>query len=126
MWTDLTVPDAERTRTFYEAVVGWTSQPVAMDGYNDHCMYRPGHDQTPVGGICHARGENANIPPVWLVYITVAHLDTSLEACLRLGGRVLAPARDVQGSRMAIIQDPAGAVAALYQPAAAEGASADA
>ena len=29
-WLDLTVPDAPATRTFYEAVIGWRSQDVAM------------------------------------------------------------------------------------------------
>lgn len=30
-WTDLTVPDAERIRDFYQAVVGWRAEPVDMD-----------------------------------------------------------------------------------------------
>jgi len=41
-----------------------------------------------VAGICHARGENAGLPPVWLVYITVADLDESLRRCVEGGGAV--------------------------------------
>ncbi len=35
VWTDLTTDNAERTREFYEAVVGWTSSPVSMGDYDD-------------------------------------------------------------------------------------------
>ena len=37
-------------------------------------MIPPGAAQ-PVSGICHARGSNADLPPVWLIYITVADLE---------------------------------------------------
>lgn len=115
-WTDLTVSDATQVRDFYAAVVGWQFTPLDMGGYADYCMNRPGDGQT-VAGICHARGDNAKLPPQWLVYINVADLDTSLAKTTKLGGRVIAPAREMGGGRMAVVQDPAGAVAALFQPA---------
>jgi len=37
-WNDLTVPDAEPVREFYESVVGWGASPVTMDGYSDYSM----------------------------------------------------------------------------------------
>jgi predicted enzyme related to lactoylglutathione lyase len=67
-----------------------------------------------VAGICHARGPNADLPPVWLVYTTVADLDAALAAAER-GGRVVAPARPVMGGRVAVIQDPAGAMMGLWE-----------
>lgn len=114
-WTDLTVPDAQRVRDFYQAVAGWTAAPVDMGGYEDFCMMREGSD-TPVAGICHARGENASLPPQWLVYLTVPDLEASLRACMANGGRVVVPVRQMGPGRMAVIADPAGAVAALFQP----------
>ena len=115
-WTDLTVPNAEQVRSFYEAVAGWVSEPVDMGGYCDFSMNRPADGQT-VAGICHARGENAGLPAQWLVYITVEDLTASLQQCEALGGKVLAGPRDMGGQgRMAVIRDPAGAVAALFQP----------
>lgn len=114
-WFDLTVPNADEVRDFYSAVAGWTPAPVDMGGYNDYCMMPPGA-AAPAGGICHRRGENANLPSQWLIYITVLDLGASLAACAQRGGRVLTPERDMGGARMAVIQDPAGAVAALYQP----------
>ncbi len=113
-WTDLTVPDAEPVRTFYERVVGWSSEPFDMGGYSDHCM-KDASGKT-VAGICHGKGENAGLPAQWLVYLNVADLDASLCAVAELGGRVLREPRSMGGgSRMAVIEDPAGAVCALFQ-----------
>lgn len=113
-WTDLTVPDADRARDFYSAVVGWTHSPVDMGGYNDYCMNTAGGDT--VAGVCHARGTNAELPPVWMVYVLVADLDASVASVRELGGEVLLGPR-AQGAqaRYAVIRDPAGAVCALYQ-----------
>ena len=112
-WIDLTVPNAASLRDFYCEVTGWTPSAIDMGGYSDFCMHPPGGD--PVAGICHARGGNAGLPPVWLIYITVADLEESLRRCLAGGGSVLHPVRSAGGGRYAVIQDPAGAVAALYQ-----------
>jgi predicted enzyme related to lactoylglutathione lyase len=115
-WIDLTVPDAEAIRDFYQHVAGWDPSPVAMGGYQDYCMTPPGTTQ-PVAGICHARGHNADLPPAWLIYVTVADLDEAVRRCHERGGKVRHPARDMGGQgRYAIIEDPAGAVAALFEP----------
>ena len=113
-WTDLTIENAEDVREFYQQVVGWTSDPVDMNGYQDHCMKSQAGDV--VAGICHARGENASLPPAWLVYITVEDLEQSIEKCNSLGGTVINGPRIIGGGKCAVIQDPSGAVCALYQP----------
>lgn len=119
-WIDLTVPDAEGIRRFYEQVVGWKPQPVDMEGYSDYCMLPPDSDQ-PAAGVCHARGPNADLPPHWLVYITVADLAQSVTACKANGGSVLREPREMGGAMVAVIKDPAGAVCALFQPPAQTG-----
>ncbi|MEO8593932.1 MAG: VOC family protein [Candidatus Solibacter sp.] len=117
-WLDLTVADAPALRDFYSRVVGWTPSPVDMKGYQDYCMHPPG-EAAPVAGICHARAQNTGLPPVWLVYITVADLEESLRHCQDLGGAILRPATGAGPSgRFAVIQDPAGAVCALFEAAA--------
>jgi predicted enzyme related to lactoylglutathione lyase len=114
-WADLTVQDAAKVRDFYSAVVGWEAVPVPMGGYNDFQMNLPGTDQ-PAAGICHARGANANLPAQWLVYITVADLDASIEACGKHGGLLIAEPRGMGAyGRFCVIKDPAGAVMALIE-----------
>lgn len=115
-WIDLTVPNAVAVRDFYQAVVGWTVKEVAMGGYSDYCMNQPGSGQM-VAGVCHARGVNAGLPPQWLIYITVPDVDAAAARCREKGGKVLCEPKDMghQG-RFCVVQDPAGAVAALYTP----------
>lgn len=116
-WTDLTVPNAEEIRDFYSGVVGWKPSPVNMGSYNDFSMNAP-ESGTAVAGVCHSRGANAGLPAQWLLYITVEDLDASAERCRALGGKVLVgPKGDPATGQYCVIQDPAGAVAALYQPA---------
>jgi uncharacterized protein len=81
-----------------------------MGGYDDYNMQPPGTDRA-AAGICFAKGTNADVPPQWVIYITVEDLERSVARCTELGGKVLSGPR----SGFCIIQDPAGAVAALYQ-----------
>lgn len=114
-WVDLTVPEAAELRDFYAAVVGWSTSEVAMGEYSDFGMH-PSAGGDMVAGICHARGGNTDIPPQWLIYITVADLEQSIEECRRRGGEAVAGPRQLGDGRFCVIRDPAGAVCALYQP----------
>lgn len=114
-WTDLTVSNAEEIRDFYSQVVGWHPEPVDMSDYEDFNMCLPVNGK-PEAGICHARGMNADLPPVWLVYLTVQDVDISANLCIELGGQLIIQPRDLGGGRFCVIQDPAGAIAALYTP----------
>jgi predicted enzyme related to lactoylglutathione lyase len=116
-WSDLTVPNAEEVRDFYAAVVGWEWTGHAMGDYEDFSVHPPGQKGNIVAGICHARGSNEGIPPQWLVYINVADLDASIAACEERGGALIQGPRDMGSyGRLAVIRDPAGAVAALIEP----------
>ena len=112
-WQDLTVEEVEQVRDFYQSVVGWAPEPVGAGAHTDFVMTADGAE---VAGICQARGGNADVPPIWLIYITVEDLDHSLDECIRLGGSILAAPRGYGGGRYCVIKDPAGAVCALYQP----------
>lgn len=122
-WLDLTVEDAGTVRTFYENVVGWSSSGVEMKGYEDFVMLTPG-EQAPVGGVCHARGPNADIPPYWIVYFMVENLDQSVAAVESGGGAVVSGPRSMGTTgRYCIIRDPAGAYAGLFQSLKADEAA---
>ncbi len=112
-WHDLTVADADEVRDFYRRVVGWEPSPVDMGEYSDYNLAPPGGK--PVAGVCHARGANPELPAQWLMYVTVADADDSARRCVELGGKVLAGPKDFGATaRYCVIQDPAGAVLALY------------
>lgn len=112
-WHDLTVADAPGLRDFYREVVGWRDEAVSMGDYDDWSMVA-GNGEV-VAGVCHARGPNAELPPVWMPYVLVADLDHSLERVRALGGRVIGEVRTMGADRYAAIADPAGAFVSLYQ-----------
>ena len=113
-WVDLTAPDAEAVRGFYTRVVGLTSEPVDMGGYEDFNLCSD--DGAPRAGVCWKRGANAEVPTQWLIYFRVADLEASLASCCTSGGEVLRDATDMgRDGRYAVIRDPVGAVAALFQ-----------
>ena len=115
VWTDLTVEKAPAIAEFYEAVAGWKSEEVAVADYVDFNMVLPATGKA-VAGICHAKGQNANLPPQWLIYIVVNDLDASMSECWAKGGRVILGPKEIgPGERYCVVRDPAGAVAALIQ-----------
>lgn len=116
-WMDLTIENAEDVKDFYSKVIGWKAEPVSMGEYNDFNMISPTDNKVKTG-ICHARGSNAELPPQWLIYITVEDVDKSADACVKNGGSVISGPRELGGyGRFCVIKDPAGAVCALYTPA---------
>ena len=111
-WMDLSVVDASRVKDFYCAVVGWDSSEVDMGSYSDFNINLPGTHNT-VAGLCHARGNNENLPSQWLIYVRVENVKESVTKCEKLGGKVLSGPRRMAGTNFCVIQDPAGAVLAL-------------
>lgn len=115
-WLDLTVADAAAMRDFYQQVVAWSVQDVEMkDGGADYADYiMLGGDGEPAAGVCHARGTNLDLPPVWMIYLPVGDLGESLRHVEEEGGKVLKATRGADGAfAYAVIQDPVGACLAL-------------
>ena len=116
-WIDLTVEDAPGLRDFYAAVVGWKTEEVPMGDYADFTLLAPATGE-PKAGICHARGSNADFPPVWMVYFLVADVEASVAQVLERGGAcLLGPKNMGSMGRYAVIRDPAGAICALFETA---------
>lgn len=113
VWTDLTVSNAKEVKDFYTEVMGVKSSDVNMGEYSDYTLIAPNEKEV-VAGVCHARGENADLPSQWLVYFQVEDVDVSAQKCKEMGGKVIAGPRELGEGRFCVVQDPAGAVAALY------------
>ena len=115
-WLDLTVHDASATRDFYRQVIGWSVQDVEMEEagerYADYNML--GGDGTSAAGVCHARGANLALPPVWMIYLPVGDLDESLRRVREEGGEIIKSTSEADGAHAyAVIRDPVGVCMAL-------------
>lgn len=111
--SDITVPDADGIRAFYQSVVGWETIPMPMGDYEDYVMTAP--DGARVGGVCYRRGPNADLPPVWLIHVRVADLDASIAAVKSGGGQLIGDIRGEGAYRTCVIRDPQGAAMGLVE-----------
>ncbi len=112
MWIELTVDHADDLRDFYTDVMGWASEPVDVDDYQDYMMIENGEFKA---GICHARGTNSGLPPVWIAYFEVESLEKSLKVCIKKGGKMITSVTSIDEHRhYAVIEDPSGAVCAIW------------
>ncbi|MFC2084955.1 VOC family protein [Bacteroidota bacterium] len=115
-WVDLTVNNAEELKDFYKEVIGWKTESVPMGDYHDFNMISPGTQEVQAG-ICNAKGANSNLPSHWMIYLTVENVNKSAESCRELGGKIIIEPKNMGNyGRCAVIQDPAGAVCALFTP----------
>ncbi len=125
-WMDLSVPNAEQVKDFYQKILGWESEVISMscddESYVDFAMNS--HDsKTPeetssnsfVTGICHAKGSNTEMPAVWLPYFLVADIEVAVTIVQAEGGQLITKIRPMGDDKFVVIKDPAGAQCALYQ-----------
>jgi predicted enzyme related to lactoylglutathione lyase len=107
-WSGLMTPDPEAAARFCGSLFGWTVKAMDM-GTGPYHVASVGDDQ--VAGLMKPPPEQATMPPMWGVYITVSDADETVARCEAHGGKVLVPAMDVPTvGRMAVLQDPQGAV----------------
>ncbi len=121
MWTDIAVENADELKDFYSQVFGWTVQEVPMEdengAYADYAMVNKNGDG--VGGVCHKRGVNNDLPSQWIVYFTVENVQKSIETCKNMGGSVLKETKNEDGELFyALLKDPSGAVIGIMQEGA--------
>lgn len=105
-WLTLVVSDVTSACEFYEEVVGWSA--VAADAGDGVLMRRP--DGVPAAEICHASGDYAGIPPVWILSLPVDDIEESLRLVRKGSGEIIKRSADV---RHAVIRDPVGVYLAL-------------
>jgi len=112
-WADLMTPDPERAITFYQALFGWEIDP----GKNDTSGYlhiKSGGKH--IGGIPPAQHRPPNMPPHWLIYFLVTDCDASTAKAAQGGAKILVAPMTMEGvGRWSVINDPQGAMFALFQ-----------
>jgi predicted enzyme related to lactoylglutathione lyase len=115
-WIDLQTTDPAAAKDFYGQLFGWAFDEAAIGPRANYSAARLRN--LSVAAIYGQGSQKANgAPPHWNTYITVADADASAKRAVALGGSVLAKPGDIfSEGRMAVIQDPTGAVFSLWQP----------
>jgi uncharacterized protein len=116
-WVDLGTTDVEGAKAFYGGLFGWEIEDLTS-GQGSYTMCRlRGRD---VAGIReHAPDDGTG----WDCSISVDDVDGVTARARELGATVLKEPVDMLGAgRKAVLQDPSGAVVALWQPQGHDGA----
>jgi uncharacterized protein len=118
-YVDLATTDAEGAKAFYGGLFGWEFEDLPVPDSPPYTMARIGGRT--VAALYAKRDDEA--PPAWLSYVTVEDPDAIAARAAQLGGAVISQPFDVMDAgRMAVLQDPTGAVFAIWQARAAIGA----
>jgi predicted enzyme related to lactoylglutathione lyase len=118
-WSELTTRDTTAAESFYTALFGWTpkhSAPGAGMEYTEFSI----QGQPTIGMIPMPAQMPAGVPSYWMPYFQVADCDGSAAKARELGASVMVPAQDISKTgRFAILQDPQGAMFAVFKFTAA-------
>ena len=118
-WVDLATSDADGAKVFYGGLFGWEFEDLPVPDAPPYTMARIGGRN--VAALYAKRDEQ--VPAAWLSYVTVEDADAIAARTPELGGTVISEPFDVpEAGRMAVLQDPTGAVFAVWQPRASIGA----
>jgi predicted enzyme related to lactoylglutathione lyase len=118
-WVDLATIGAEGAKTFYTGLFGWEAEDTPAGPDLVYTMLKL--EGRPVAGLYEMNPEQKNqgVPPHWMSYVTVENADAVAEKAKGLQGNIIAEPFDVSDfGRMALIQDPTGAILAVWQPKA--------
>jgi uncharacterized protein len=109
-WTDLATSDAGAAKRFYGELLGWEFDDLPAGDGQVYSMAK-------LGGLEVAALSQSDQPPHWNVYVTVEAADAAAARAAELGATILAEPFDVmQAGRMAVVQDPTGAIIAAWEP----------
>lgn len=117
-WLDLGTSDPEDARAYYTDLFGWTYEEMPTEQGPYTMFRRDGRD------VCalYEMGERQPAPG-WNTYFCTEDVEAAGRRAAELGGTVLRESMDVmEHGRMAMVQDPTGAVFALWEPRAHVGA----
>ncbi len=114
-WPELATLDQNAAKGFYTSLFDWTFADADMGPGGVYTIFKS--DGRDVAALYTMREEERRMaPPHWNAYVSVENADRSTARAKELGATVLSGPFDVmEAGRMAILQDPTGAVFNLWE-----------
>jgi hypothetical protein len=119
VWHDLLTNDPAASKRFYGELFGWEFESVGSFAglSNDTAYTLIRHNGNLIGGMIDTKALNNRTDiSQWIVVMSVEDVDAAAQSFADNGGTVLTPPNDLQRrGRIAVVQDPAGALLALLE-----------
>ena len=114
-WVELSTTDGPAAKKFYTSLFGWShvDNPIGEGGVYT-MLQKNGKD---VGALYQMGPQQKGTPPYWGSYVAVEDANDAAAHAKELGATVMLEPFDVmEHGRMAVVQDPTGAVFSLWEP----------
>jgi len=112
-WNEVLTRDPDGAKLFYGEVFGWRASAMPFEG-GEYTVWHlaGGRDPDGIAGMMPMAGEQwpTDLPSHWRVYFAVADTDGTCSCAEELGGRVAVAPFDSTVGRIAVLNDPQGAV----------------
>jgi uncharacterized protein len=116
-WPELATSDAGAAKKFYGDILGWKFHDDEVGPGMVYTMCLKKDKAAGALFALNAEMKAQGIPPNWLSYVSVKSVDETTKKAKKLGATVMREPMDVMDvGRMAVLQDPTGAVFALWEP----------
>ncbi len=108
-WCELMTTNPEAAMEYYSQLFGWEMFPFPMPDIEYNVVK---NGEAMIGGVMPIpKDAPPGMPSNWGCYVTVKDCDETVKKALELGGKVCMGPQDIpEVGRMAVIQDPQGAV----------------
>src|SRR4051812_27144324 len=120
VWEELMTTDVKSAAAFYSKVGGLKTEQAAFDP--NYTMFKGANGN--MGGLMPLPDEakKGGTPPSWISYIGTPNADETARKAPAAGGKVQKKPWDIaDGGRIAILEDPQGAIFAIYSNPKATG-----
>jgi predicted enzyme related to lactoylglutathione lyase len=115
-WPELATTDQKAGVAFYKALFGWDVNEQPMGPTDVYSIFQMRGKPVGAASTQQPQERQMGAPPHWNSYVTVANVDESAKKAVSLGGKLFMPPFDVMDAgRMAVLQDPTGAVFEIWQ-----------
>ena len=123
-WADLASTDEKGSRRFYTELLGLNATAFPIGGGAEYvALSKNGKSVCAMYEMSEEVRRQAGGRPFWNAYFTVESADDTAAEAKRRGGAALQEPFDVMGEgRMAVLQDPTGAVFSVWEPKSGIGA----
>lgn len=114
-WNDLSTNDLDGATGFYGGLFGWTFEEVDTQGGPRYILIKHGGAAGGRNGGMREMGPEEPFPPNWMPYFVSESVNGTVASGEGAGGRVVTGPIDLPSGRMAVLQDPQGAVFGIVE-----------
>lgn len=115
-WVELATTDQDAAKKFYSNLFGWTSTDTPIGPGQTYTIFQKNGRDVAALMTMMPEMKHAGMPPNWGSYVSVTSANAAAEHARKLGGKVMVEPMDVmEQGRMAVIQDPTGAIFSVWE-----------